>query len=65
MRVKIRKRLNELLAQHTGQTYEDICEHTERDNFMSADESKAYGLVDEVPCLCHADEVCSCHWANC
>lgn len=46
--LKIRKRLNELLASHTGQTYEKICLDTERDNFMDAHQSKAYGLVDAV-----------------
>jgi len=46
--LKIRKRLNQLMAQHTGQSFEKICLDTERDNFMDADQSKAYGLVDEV-----------------
>lgn len=46
--LKIRKRLNELLAHHTGQSYEKICLDTERDNFMDASQSKAYGLVDSV-----------------
>ncbi len=46
--LKIRKRLNQLMAQHTGQTFEKICLDTERDNFMDAEQSKAYGLVDEV-----------------
>ena len=44
----IRKRLNELFALHTGQDMETIERDTERDNFMSAEQSKAYGLVDEV-----------------
>ena len=44
----IRKRLNELFALHTGQDLETIERDTERDNFMSAEQSKAYGLVDEV-----------------
>ena len=43
----IRERLNEL-AQHTGQDIEKIRLDTERDNFMNAEQSKAYGLVDEV-----------------
>jgi ATP-dependent Clp protease protease subunit len=46
--LKIRKRLNQLMAQHTGQSFDKICLDTERDNFMDADQSKAYGLVDEV-----------------
>ncbi|HQQ62647.1 MAG TPA: ATP-dependent Clp endopeptidase proteolytic subunit ClpP [Pseudomonadales bacterium] len=46
--IKIRHRLNELMAFHTGQTLETIGKETERDNFMSAQESKAFGLIDEV-----------------
>jgi ATP-dependent Clp protease protease subunit len=46
--LKIRERLNECLALHTGQSVEKIAEDTERDNFMSAEESKAYGLIDAV-----------------
>jgi len=44
----IRERLNQILADHTGQTVETIERDTERDNFMSALTSKEYGLVDEV-----------------
>ena len=44
----IRERLNKLMASHTGQDLETIQKDTERDNFMNAEESKAYGLVDEV-----------------
>jgi len=44
----IRRRLNELMAQHTGQPVEVIERDTERDNFMNAEQSKAYGLVDHV-----------------
>ena len=44
----IRKRLNELMAEHTGQDLETIERDTERDNFMNAEQSKEYGLVDEV-----------------
>lgn len=46
--LKIRARLNERLAFHTGQTIEKIALDTERDNFLSAEEAKVYGLVDEV-----------------
>ncbi len=46
--LKIKARLNELLAYHTGQTVERIERDTERDNFMSAQEAVAYGLVDKV-----------------
>jgi ATP-dependent Clp protease protease subunit len=44
----IRKRLNELMAEHTGQPLETIERDTERDFFMNADQSRDYGLVDEV-----------------
>jgi ATP-dependent Clp protease protease subunit len=46
--LKIRAKLNELMAFHTGQTVERIELDTERDNFMSAVQSKEYGLVDSV-----------------
>lgn len=46
--LKIKQTLNERLAFHTGQTIERIERDTDRDNFMSAEEAKAYGLVDEV-----------------
>lgn len=46
--LKIRQRLNERLAFHTGQTVEKIANDTERDNFLDAEAAKAYGLVDEV-----------------
>jgi ATP-dependent Clp protease protease subunit len=44
----IRQRLNELMAKHTGQSIETIQRDTERDNFMDAEQSRAYGLVDQV-----------------
>lgn len=46
--LKIRERLNTIMAQHTGRTVEEVARDTERDNFMSAEQSKAYGLIDEV-----------------
>ena len=46
--LKTRHRLNQILAANTGQPLEVIRIDTERDNFMSAEEAKAYGLVDEV-----------------
>ncbi|MCI9439867.1 MAG: ATP-dependent Clp endopeptidase proteolytic subunit ClpP [Ruminococcus sp.] len=46
--LRTRKRLNEILAANTGQPLETIQVDTERDNFMSAEEAKEYGLVDEV-----------------
>ncbi|MFT4198089.1 MAG: ATP-dependent Clp endopeptidase proteolytic subunit ClpP [Pseudoxanthomonas sp.] len=44
----LRHRLNEILAKHTGQSLETIARDTERDNFKSAADAKAYGLVDQV-----------------
>ena len=46
--LKMKRKLNELLAHHTGQSVDKITEDTERDNFMDAEESKVYGLIDEV-----------------
>ena len=46
--LKIRDRLNQILAQHTGQGLEKISQDTERDYFMSGTEAKDYGLIDEV-----------------
>ena len=46
--LKIRERLNEILARHTGQTVEKIKLDSERDNFMSPTEAVAYGLVDKL-----------------
>jgi ATP-dependent Clp protease protease subunit len=46
--LKIRKRLDEILAHHTGQTVEKIRQDSERDNFMSPTEAVAYGLVDKL-----------------
>jgi len=44
----MRDRLNEILALHTGKPIENIAKDTDRDFFMSAAESRDYGLVDEV-----------------
>ncbi|MDE3034929.1 MAG: ATP-dependent Clp endopeptidase proteolytic subunit ClpP [Nitrospirota bacterium] len=46
--LKIRERLNDILAKHTGQPLEKIANDTERDYFMSGEEAKQYGLIDEV-----------------
>jgi ATP-dependent Clp protease protease subunit len=46
--IKIRAKLNRLLSEQTGKDLETIERDTERDNFMSADEACAYGLVDKV-----------------
>ena len=44
----MRERLNEILAQHTGQPLERIEEDTERDYIMSAEQGKEYGIIDDV-----------------
>jgi ATP-dependent Clp protease, protease subunit len=44
----LREKLNGVLAENTGKTVQDIARDTDRDNFMSADEAKAYGLIDDV-----------------
>lgn len=46
--LRLREILNEILAHHTGQNVKKIEKDTDRDNFMSADEAKAYGLIDHV-----------------
>ena len=46
--LKTREQLNKILAERTGQSLEKIQNDTERDYFMSADESKNYGLIDQV-----------------
>ena len=46
--LKMKRKLNELLANHTGQNVDKITDDTERDNFMDAESSKVYGLIDEV-----------------
>ncbi len=44
----LRSRLNTILAKHTGQDVEKIARDTERDNFMSSEEAKSYGIIDNV-----------------
>ena len=46
--LKLKHRLNAILSHHTGKSIEQVEKDTDRDNFMSADDAKAYGLVDEV-----------------
>ena len=46
--LRMREKINELLAKHTGQVLEKIQKDTDRDYFMSAEEAKEYGIVDEV-----------------
>ena len=46
--LRLREKINELLVKHTGQPLDKIQKDTDRDYFMSADEAKEYGLIDEV-----------------
>ena len=46
--LRLREELNGVLAHHTGQPIEVIAQDTDRDNFMSAEDAKAYGLIDDV-----------------
>ena len=46
--LSLKVKLNEILAKHTGQSVETIARDTDRDNFKSAEESRAYGIIDQV-----------------
>ena len=46
--LKARDRLNEILAKHTGQSMEKVARDTDRDNFMSAEDARSYGIIDAV-----------------
>ncbi|HKJ83419.1 MAG TPA: ATP-dependent Clp endopeptidase proteolytic subunit ClpP [Mariprofundaceae bacterium] len=46
--LKLKERMNEMMAQHTGQSIEKISEDVERDFFLTAEEARDYGLIDEV-----------------
>lgn len=46
--LRIKQRLNKILAENTGKPVEEVERDTERDNFMTAEEAKAYGLIDDV-----------------
>jgi ATP-dependent Clp protease protease subunit len=51
--LQTRERLNRILAKHTGQPMEKIERDTDRDNFMSAEQAVAYGLIDKVLTSAH------------
>ncbi len=53
--LRMRKDLNQILSHHTGKTVKKVQNDTERDNFMSAEEARKYGLIDKV--LSHREEV--------
>ena len=44
----LRERLNKIMAHHSGRTYEELANDTDRDNFMSAEQALTYGLVDKI-----------------
>ena len=44
----MRRRLDEIIAKHTGQELEEVRKDTERDYFMSSEEAKEYGIIDRV-----------------
>ena len=46
--LRLKERLNEILAKHSGRKIEDVVKDTDRDHFMSAEEAKEWGLIDEV-----------------
>ena len=46
--MRTKKRLNTILSECSGQPYEKVCQDTERDNFMSAEDALAYGLIDKI-----------------
>lgn len=46
--LRIKQRLNEILSERTGQPVSKVADDTERDNYMSAEQAKAYGIVDDV-----------------
>src|SRR5947207_9281539 len=46
--IDVRKRLDEIIAKHTGQPLEKVAKDTERDYFMSAEEAKEYNIIDQV-----------------
>ena len=46
--LQTRKLLNEIISLRTGQPYEKVCADTERDNFMTAEQAKLYGIIDEI-----------------
>ena len=45
---RTKEKMNRILAENTGRTYEELVRDTDRDNWMTAEEAKAYGLIDEI-----------------
>ena len=46
--LKIKQKMNELMAKHSGQPVEKVSKDTDRDHFLSAEEAKDYGIIDQV-----------------
>ncbi len=46
--LRLKDRLNEILAKHSGKTFDEVVKDTDRDHFMSAEEARAWGLIDRV-----------------
>ena len=46
--LRLKKRLNEILAENTGQSYDKVAEATERDNYLTPEEAKEFGLIDKI-----------------
>lgn len=46
--LRIKERMNRILASHTGQPYEKVAQDTDRDNYMTADEALSYGIIDRI-----------------
>ena len=46
--ISLRERLNKLMAAHTGKSVEQVARDSERDNFLTADQAREYGLVDQI-----------------
>ncbi len=54
--LRTKEKLNRILAENTGKPYETVCEDTDRDNWLTAEEAKEYGLVDKVIALHDSEE---------
>lgn len=46
--LKIKQKMNRILAENTGKTYDEVCADTDRDNYLSAEEAKDYGIIDQI-----------------
>ena len=46
--MQIKKKMNRMLSEYTGQPLEVVKKDTDRDNYLTAEEAKAYGLIDEI-----------------